>query len=191
MDEDTVAIGIIGRLTAIKNHKLFMNALSEVAEQSSKKIKAFVIGDGELMEQLKVLSASIEEKIKKDLFVFTSWIKEIDLVLPGMDIVCLSSFNEGTPVSLIEAQAAGIPVITTNVGGVMNVVEHEKTGLIINSFEVRDYAKGLLSLVDSEEKRQKMSQNGWIHVKDKFHYLRLCKDMEKLYKELLKKKGKL
>ena len=73
----------------------------------------------------------------------------------------------------------------------MNVVEHEKTGLIINSFEVRDYAKGLLSLVDSEEKRQKMSQNGWIHVKDKFHYLRLCKDMEKLYKELLKKKGKL
>ena len=93
-----------------------MNALSEVAEQSSKKIKAFVIGDGELMEQLKVLSASIEEKIKKDLFVFTSWIKEIDLVLPGMDIVCLSSFNEGTPVSLIEAQAAGIPVITTNVG---------------------------------------------------------------------------
>ena len=132
----------------------------------------------------------IEEKCKKDVFVFTSWIKNIDEALPGLDIVALSSFNEGTPVSLIEAQAANVPVISTNVGGVRNVVDDGETGVVVDSFEPKDYGEKLKGLIESSEIRQKMSQNGWNHVHDKFHYLRLCKDMEELYLRLLKKKNR-
>lgn len=189
LQDDEIVIGIIGRLTAIKNHQLFFNSIFEVVKSSHEKIKVFVIGDGELMEVLKVLANEIEQKTGEQIFVFTSWIKNIEMALPGLDIVCLSSLNEGTPVSLIEAQAAGIPVLTTNVGGVRNVVEDEKTGYIVDSFEVADYSAKLLKLVNSEEIRQKMSQNGWNHVQEKFHYVRLCADVADLYLDLLNKKG--
>lgn len=189
LEDDEIAIGIIGRLTAIKNHELFLNAVDHVLTNSKIKIKAFVIGDGELMQDLVGQSKLITEKHGLEAFVFTSWIKQIDEALPGLDIVCLTSLNEGTPVSLIEAQASQTPVITTNVGGVRNVVDHEKTGFIVDSFDAEKFGNQLLELVESKEKRDFMSQNGWNHVKEKFHYLRLCKDVEQLYKELLKKKG--
>jgi len=190
MEEDCVSIGIIGRLTAIKNHELFFNAIDSTVKSLNQKIKVFIIGDGELKEDLEKQCREIEEKHKKDIFVFTSWIKNIDEALPGLDIVALSSFNEGTPVSLIEAQASNTPVITTNVGGVRNVVDDGVTGVVVDSFEPNVYGEKLKALIESSEIRQKMSQNGWNHVQDKFHYLRLCKDVEELYLRLLKKKNR-
>jgi glycosyltransferase involved in cell wall biosynthesis len=187
--EDEIAIGIIGRLTAIKHHDLFLKSLDFLISKTDKKVRAFIIGDGELSDEIKSLAKRIEEKHKLNIFVFTSWIKQIDQVLPGLDIVCLTSKNEGTPVSLIEAQASQTPVISTNVGGVRNVVLDGVTGIVVDSFEPEIYGSELLELIESSEKREKMSQNGWIHVKEKFHYMRLCKDVENLYKELLQNKG--
>lgn len=189
VQQDELAIGIIGRLTSIKNHNLFLDAIEIAIEKIDSQIKVFIIGDGELMGELKKKAEAIENRIGRQVFIFTSWIKNVEEALPGLDLVCLSSLNEGTPVSLIEAQAAGIPVISTNVGGVRNVIAHEDTGLIVDSFSAEEYAKAVVTLVNSEKSRQKMSQNGWNHVKDKFHYTRLCKDVEELYKELLNKKG--
>ncbi|UKN02218.1 glycosyltransferase [Paracrocinitomix mangrovi] len=187
--DDELAIGIIGRLTAIKNHSLFIQSISASLTRTDKKLKVLIIGDGELMKEIKEECAEVEQQIGKQIFVFTSWIKNISEALPGLDLVCLSSKNEGTPVSLIEAQAAGVPVVTTNVGGVLNVVDNGNTGIVVDGFEVKDYANALLDLINNEEKRAKMSQNGWNHVEEKFHYLRLCKDMDNLYQELLEKKG--
>jgi glycosyltransferase involved in cell wall biosynthesis len=190
LGEDTIAIGIIGRLTAIKNHQLFFEAVNNIINTLDKNIKVFVIGDGELKNELEHHCNQIEGLHKKEIFVFTSWIKNIDQALPGLDIVGLSSFNEGTPVSLIEAQSANVPVITTNVGGVKNVVNDGETGIIVDSFDPKIYGEKLKVLVESSEIREKMSQNGWNHVQDKFHYLRLCKDVEELYLRLLKKKNR-
>ena len=117
----------------------------------------------------------------------TSWIKDIPAFNAGMDIICLTSKNEGTPVSLIEAQATGVPVITTNVGGVQDIIDQGNTGFVVNSFA--EYIEKLRFLIENEKKRQEMSQNGWAFVKEKFHYTRLVKDMEDYYKELLKQKG--
>ena len=168
---------------------MFLDAIEVAAEKIDSEIKVFIIGDGELMSDLTKKAEIIEKRIGKRLFIFTSWIKDVELVLPGLDLVCLSSLNEGTPVSLIEAQAAGIPVISTNVGGVRNVIAHEETGLIVDSFSAEEFANAVVTLATSEKSRQKMSQNGWNHVKDKFHYTRLCSDVEELYKELLNKKS--
>ena len=89
--------------------------------------------------------------------------------------------------SLIEAQAANVVVMSTNVGGVKDIVDENKTAFVIENFSTDDYANKLLELVHNEEIRKNMSQNGWNYVKDKFHYTRLCKDVENLYLELLKK----
>jgi len=184
-----IAIGIIGRLTSIKNHELFFDALKIIGTRTKKNIRVFVIGDGELMTELKHKAFLIEKQTAIQI-EFTSWITDIAQALPGLDIVALTSLNEGTPVSLIEAQAASVPVITTNVGGVADVVVNNETGYIIDGFEPSKYAQKLEVLIEDEEIRKKMSQNGWIHVKDKFHYERLCNDVAILYKELLEKKRK-
>jgi len=183
--EDEICIGIIGRLTDIKNHDLFFNVIDELLKLTTKKIRVFVIGGGELDDVLKQKAKQIESTHEKSIFTFTSWIKDVDTPLARLDVVCLTSHNEGTPVSLIEAQAANVVVMSTNVGGVKDIVDEDKTAFIIDNFSVSEYTKKLLILVEDEKKRNFMSQNGWSYVKDKFHYTRLCKNVEKLYLELL------
>ena len=105
-----------------------------------------------------------------------------------MDIVCLTSNNEGTPVSLIEAQAGGVPVVSTDVGGVRDVVLNGDTGFVVAVNDQESYVNRMLELIEDENKREKMSQNGWTFVQDKFHYKTLARNMDILYKDLLEKK---
>jgi len=196
LDNKTVAIGIIGRLVPIKNHKLFINAFAQLKNISSKKIKAFIVGDGELHDELIVyaaqrglmISTSSSFNANADIF-FTSWIKEIESVYAGLDIVALSSLNEGTPITLIEAQAAGKPIIATNVGGVSDTVWENHTALLSPSKDVQAYVQNLSKLVFDENLRLKFSANGWDFANHKFHYQRMVDEIETLYYEILKNKG--
>ena len=190
IDENEVCIGIIGRLTAIKNHQMFFEVIKNVASKTDQTIKVFVIGGGELENELKTQAKIIENKLDKSIFTFTSWIKDVDVPLSRLDVVCLTSHNEGTPVSLIEAQASNVVVMSTNVGGVKDILIEGETGYVIDDFSVNEYSNKLLDLIENKEKRQKMSQNGWDYVKEKFHYTTLCKNMENLYLELLKENEK-
>jgi len=190
INEDEVCIGIIGRLTPIKNHQMFFEVVKNVVQNTNQKIRIFVIGGGELENSLKTQAKTIEKQLGKTIFTFTSWIKDVDVPLSRLDVVCLTSHNEGTPVSLIEAQASNVVVMSTNVGGVKDVILEGETGFVIEDFSVKAYVQKLLNLVEDKEKRIKMSQNGWNYVKDKFHYTTLCKNMEKLYLELLQNNEK-
>lgn len=192
IEDDEIAIGIIGRLVPIKNHELFLRAFKYVLENTSKKVRAFVVGDGEsrdsiinLANELGIDFCQSTIEFKKTPLTFTSWIKEIDVVNAGVDMIALSSLNEGTPVSLIEAQAANNPIISTNVGGIENVVLQDKTGLLSDIEDLETYAHNLLELVENDNLRDSMKIEGWNHVKNKFSHTRLVNDMEKLYTRLL------
>ncbi len=194
IEDDEIAIGIIGRLVPIKNHKLFLQGLKYVLDNTDKKVRAFIVGDGESRDEIISLAQELgidfcrsNIELRKAPLTFTSWIKNIDVVNAGMDIIALSSLNEGTPVSLIEAQAANNPIISTNVGGIENVVIQNKTGLLSEIEDVESYGKNLLELVEDENKRELMQKEGWNHVKDQFSYTRLVNDIDQLYKKLLKK----
>jgi glycosyltransferase involved in cell wall biosynthesis len=117
----------------------------------------------------------------------TSWIKDINEFNAGMDIICLTSNNEGTPVSIIEAQASQVPVVSTNVGGVQNVMIDNETGFIVPKNNARIFADKLLVLIENEALRNEMGRKGWAFVKERFHFERLVKEMEHYYKELLTK----
>ena len=191
--DDEIAIGIIGRLVPIKNHQLFLNALRYVLDHTDKKVRAFIIGDGEsrdaiinLAKDLNIPFSRSNVKFEISPLTLTSWIKNIDIVNAGMDIIALSSLNEGTPVSLIEAQAANNPVVSTNVGGIENVVLQNKTGLLSDVEDLETYSANLLELVENNSKREAMSKEGWKYVKDQYSYKRLVSDVDKLYKDLLK-----
>ncbi len=192
LKDDEIAIGIVGRLVHVKNHKMFIDAIAKVKAQTNKKFRVFIIGDGELKEELisqaKALGLKIcnaDLSVDKPDIVFTSWIHNIDWAYAGLDLACLTSRNEGTPVSLIEAQAGNTPIISTNVGGIENVVLSGKTALLSKNEDTEDFANKLLQVINNDELRFSMQESGWEFVKDKFHYTRLVNDMKNLYYNLL------
>lgn len=193
LNDDEIAIGIIGRLVPVKNHELFINAIEHLLKNSERKIRAFIVGDGEYRNY--ITNLLVEKKISYSngnergvSVTFTSWQKDVDKVNAGLDIVALTSLNEGTPVSLIEAQAAGKPVVTTNVGGIQNIVLNNVTGLIAEKGNNEDFILKLKMLVEDDNFRNSLSGNGWEFVSGKFNYTRLVRDVSDLYQAMLKKK---
>jgi glycosyltransferase involved in cell wall biosynthesis len=182
-----VAIAIIGRLAPIKNHKLFLDSIEKVNSQTTKKLVFFIVGDGETRKEIEEQIERINSNQTIDIRL-TSWIHDIKTFNAGMDVICLTSDNEGTPVSLIEAQACNIPIISTDVGGVKDILLENETGYIVPKNNSEKFAEKLLLLIEDEKKREKMSQNGWLFVKDNFHYQRLVKDTEKYYLNLVENK---
>lgn len=176
LSDDTIAIGIIGRLVPIKNHALFLSAAATILAKTDKKIHFFVVGDGALRENLEKSIDNIATY-----FTFTSWRKDIDVVLAGLDIVALTSLNEGTPVCLIEAQAAGKAIVSTRVGGVGDTVLENETAFLSDSDD--DFIQKLLELIENEPLRKTFADNGNAFAHQKFSYTRLLEDMKKIYQK--------
>jgi glycosyltransferase involved in cell wall biosynthesis len=135
-DNSAVNIGIVGRLVPVKNHRLFLEAAAEVIKSISKNKPRFkIIGDGELRNELERYA----HKLNINTYVeFLGWQKEPSAIYSDLDVVCLTSVNEGTPVSLIEAMASGRAVVTTDVGGVRDLLgnEVEIVSAIDTSFKI-------------------------------------------------------
>ncbi|MEY4603251.1 MAG: hypothetical protein RIT43_543 [Bacteroidota bacterium] len=184
ISDHTVAVALIGRVVPVKNHQMFLDVVEQVSRKIDVPVKFFIVGDG---TEKKALEERIEKmKLPRHVqIIMTSWILDIAKFNAGMDVICLTSLNEGTPVSLIEAQASGIPVVATDVGGVRDVVNDGKTGFVVPSLDVGKFSEKLLFLLQNKKTREEMSQNGWTFVEDKFHYTRLVKNMETYYKKLL------
>lgn len=195
LSDDEIAIGIIGRLVPVKNHYLFLKAIKHVFDKSSKKVKAFIIGDGETREDLQNLArevnipfSTVQSVEHVHPLVFTSWRSDIDCINAGLDIICLTSLNEGTPVSLIEAQAANKPVVSTRVGGVADIVTEGETALLADVGDTEMFCDHILRLVQDDQLRTKLGENSFRHVMERFSYQRLVSDMSRLYYELLERK---
>jgi glycosyltransferase involved in cell wall biosynthesis len=157
--DDEIAIGIVGRLVPVKNHSLFLRAIHYVLQRSSRKIKAFVVGDGETRADLEKEALALGMGFSNGdnashPLVFTSWRSDVDVVNAGLDIVALASFNEGTPVSLIEAQASNKPIVSTKVGGIGDIVLEGKTALLANVDDEETFYRHLLQLVEASHFEQ-------------------------------------
>jgi glycosyltransferase involved in cell wall biosynthesis len=194
--DDEIAIGIVGRLVPIKNFGLFVDAIAQVLQSTTKKIKVLIIGDGEernnietQLKQLHIPYNYYPENKTTEKVTLTSWLTNMDEVFAGLDIVCLTSLNEGTPVSLIEAQASCKPIVTTNVGGIKDIVIENETAFITPTNEVTPFVNALMKLIENDTLRIEMGKEGYNFVKNKFDKMRLVHDMSSLYKKLLSLKG--
>lgn len=125
LEENEMAVAIVGRLVQVKQHRLFLQmALQLLTKQHAKKYRFFIVGDGEekgrLLELVRQSGSSLRSSQTESPadFTFTSWQTNMGTVLSGIDILVLTSLNEGTPVSILEAMGAGKPVVATPVGGI-------------------------------------------------------------------------
>lgn len=192
--DEEIAVGIIGRIVPIKNHSYFINIAVQALKQSSKKLRFFIIGDGS--EAIKI---SLQTEIKnlgldycyfpdnpvKATFTFTSWIIDIEKAYAGLDIIMITSLNEGTPVSLMEAQVSGKPVLSTLVGGVPDVVINNETGYCIEKNNFNEYVQKLLLLAEDEELRNKMGAKGKEFIENNFSVQQLISKTREYFRECL------
>ena len=192
---DEIAIGIIGRIVPVKNHSLFVAAAKELLVSTDQKIRLIVIGDGDMRPQMEneLKDAGIDYAYypndpRHATAICTSWLTNMDEVLAGLDIVALTSHNEGTPVSLIEAQAASRPLVSTNVGGVSDVVMDHQSGFITEPGNATQFAAALQQLAEQPRLRASFGEQGRRHVTGTFSYQRLVTDMSAYYHRLLTEK---
>jgi glycosyltransferase involved in cell wall biosynthesis len=177
VNDKTVLVGIVGRLTEIKNHEMFLETVARVGLDN---VRYVIIGDGSLRASLeaKARSLGIEQKV-----VFAGGRKDPEFFYPALDIVALTSRNEGTPLTLIEAMANARPVIATLVGGVVDLLGNDR-GIGVRPDDVDAFAAGLGTLIKDKMLRDKLGRSGFEFVEQNYRKERLLEDIEDLYGEL-------
>jgi len=175
---DRLECAFIGRVTQIKRPDRFLDVVSEIKRRGIK-LEFFMAGDGELLETCRERIAREQLPVK-----VLGWQSDIEKVLSSADIVILTSDNEGTPLSLIQAGMAGLPVVATRVGSVPEVVLDEITG-VITSLNIQEIADALEKLANSSDLRDRMGATAKEFTLGNFGVNRLVHDHEELYKKLL------
>jgi glycosyltransferase involved in cell wall biosynthesis len=169
--------GVLGRLVPVKDHATLFAAVATVPG-----LHLAVLGDGELRATLEALAHEIGIS---DRTHFTGWWRDVPSALADLDVVVLSSRNEGTPVALVEALAASRPVVATDVGGVGHVVQHGETGWLCAPGDAAGLARLLQQVIADPETSGRMAEAGRLRVTARFGYERLLADHRALYEELL------
>ena len=148
---DATLVGFVGRLTGIKRPDRFVRVAAAVSNATF-----VVVGNGPLKEQ------TVRDASSLNNVIFRDWCDDVSLVLGALDAVVLTSDNEGVPLSLIEAASAGVPVVSTDVGSVREIVEHGKTGFVVN--DERALAEAVSRLVDDTTLRRSMGERAVAHI---------------------------
>jgi glycosyltransferase involved in cell wall biosynthesis len=181
--KQSIQCAYIGRVTQIKRPDRFLDVVSEVKRRGLA-IEFFMAGDGELLRYCRdrITQENLPVKVM-------GWQSNIERVLSAADIVILTSDNEGTPLSLIQAGMAGLPVVTTRVGSVPEVVLDGVTGIITN-LDVQEIADALEKIANSAELRAQMGASAQEFTLANFGVERLVNDHEELYKKLIANRAK-
>jgi len=179
----TLQCAFIGRVTQIKRPDRFLDVVSEIKKRGVH-IEFFIAGDGELLDTCRgrIMRENLPVKV-------LGWQSDIEKVLIAADIVVLTSDNEGTPLSLIQAGMARLPVVTTRVGSVHEVVIDGTTG-IIAGLDVQEIANALEKLANDSELRAQMGVAAQQFTLANFGVKRLVHDHEELYKKLFASRAK-
>ncbi|MBU1486729.1 glycosyltransferase family 4 protein [bacterium] len=178
LSKDHLLIGIIARLVPIKGHAYFFEAAKMILDEV-KAARFIVVGDGELREELKGLTKRL--KIEDKTF-FLGFRSDLDRIYADLDLIVLSSLNEGLPTAIIEAMASAKPVVATRVGGVADLIEDGVNGILVPPKSSSKLASACLEVLKDQEQAGKMGQEGR-RRSSQFELSRLIKDIESLYEE--------
>lgn len=175
--QDVPLVGIIGRLIPVKNHLLFLQAALQVRRQYPN-TRFVIVGDGYLRASLE---AQTRELGLSDAVLFTGWQKDTTHIYSDLDVSVISSLSEGTPVPVIEALAAGCPVVATKVGGLPDLLDGGRLGYLVASGSIEDLAEAICETL-SEPPDMTQAQAAML---DRYSINRLVNDLDSLYRGLL------
>jgi len=173
-------VGIVGRLVPIKDVDTFVEAATLVAA-AIPDVRFAIVGDGEERARLEPRAvAALGDRIR-----FFGWRKDTAAVLGDLSVSVNTSLNEGTPVALIEALAAGRPVVATSVGGTPDLLDGGRYGVLVPPKSPREVANAMTRVLESPEDARRQALDGQAFVLERYSVERLLRDMAALYEELL------
>ena len=178
ISSNKTVIGWVGRVDLVKNPRMLLKAAQLLKGED---LHFLLIGDGELLSDMRRLA---KELSIESIITFPGHREDIPAILTAMDIYVLSSLNEGFGRSIIEAQAAGLPVIATNVGGVREIIMDGETGILIPSQDYQALAHKIMKLMKEPALRQRLSADADLRL-NRFSLKNTVDNIENLYRELL------
>jgi len=178
LNDDAIYCAFIGRITQIKRPDRFLDVVAEIKSRGVD-LHFIVAGSGDLLQY-----CQDRAKAENLLVTFLGWREDIEVVLAAADFVLLTSDNEGTPLSLIQAGMVGIPVVATNVGSTNEIVVNGKTGLLTD-LSVKELSDAVAKVATDSTLRAKMGAAGKEYTLARYGVDRLVKDHQDLYLRLL------
>jgi glycosyltransferase involved in cell wall biosynthesis len=179
---DAEVVTTVGRLTAIKQHRLFLDAIA-IAARARPALVAVIAGDGELRADLEAYAAQlgIADRVR-----FLGWRRDLATIYAATNVFLLTSRNEGTPVALIEAMAAGVPGVSTDVGGVKDVIVSSDVGTLAPDGDAAALAAAVVRYVSDPDRARSHGLRARQAVLDRYSLDRLVTDIHALYRDLLR-----
>ncbi len=179
ISENAYILGTVARLDPIKNQKMMIKAL-KIVRRSFPETFLIIVGDGPERETLKNFASELQVSSH---VVFTGFREDTHLFYRNMDMFLLTSFSEGTAMTLLEAMASCLPCIATNVGGNPEIVRDRETGFVIPGDNEEILAEKIIYLFEEKSMREKMGQAGRRRFEENF----TAKKMAEAYQEMYKK----
>jgi glycosyltransferase involved in cell wall biosynthesis len=197
IEADEVVVGTVGRLVPVKNHELLFEALPPLEEILGRRVRVLVVGSGLREAELRHHAArvGIGERV-----LWLGWRRDLPRLYPAMDALALTSFDEGTPVAVLEALASGTPVAARAVGGVPEILRGMPRSILVEGDTPGDMARGLARVLTRQEDgegeeetveagHEEAAETLRRAVARRYSVDRLARDMEALYREALEEVG--
>ena len=180
IDQHAHVVTTVGRLTAIKQHGLFLETFARVASTDPAAI-ALVVGDGELRGEIEAKAAALGISARVRML---GWRRDLATINAATDVFLLTSRNEGTPVALIEAMASGVPGVSTDVGGVKDVIPNQQVGRLAPFGDAGALSAAITDLLSDDRRRRESGDAARAHVLERYSVDRLVDDIDLLYQRL-------
>jgi len=180
LPEEAFLVGSVGRLVEVKGHLHLIRAIAEL-----ERVHVILVGEGELKETLQqeAMQLGCEERLH-----FLGFSEEIPELLKSLDLFVLPSLNEGMGRALLEAMAAGLPCIATRVGGVVDLIEEGRTGMLVPAKNPEALSVAIRELMDHQEKRDSLGHRAKEWVDDSYGREHMVDRLAALYDQVVKEK---
>lgn len=178
--KDKLTVGIIARLSDVKGQDILLRAFKSVVQK--KEVQLLLIGEGPFKGQLLKISNDLKFK---DEVVFINNSGNIEEYMSALDIFCMPSRQEGLGLSIMEAQACGLPVVASNVGGIPELIEHGQTGVLVEKENESALAEALIDLLDCKEKRDLIAERAYQLAQKKYSKEEMVKQTLRVYQGCL------
>ncbi len=177
-------VGAVGRLSVEKGAKYFLEA-AKIVLAKEPNVRFLLVGDGPQARVLKEYAQTlgIERHV-----IFTGFQPEVAAFYALMEIFALTSLREGTPMALLEAMAAGVPVVATNVGGVPQIVRHRDNGMLAPAQEAPKIAEALTHLLRHREEAARLAMNAQRTIHEKYSAAAMARRYENIYDDVTKRR---
>ena len=179
--EGELVVGTVGRLAAVKNHRMLIESAGDAATKSSQRIVLVIVGDGPEKERL----AAAAQAAPPGLRVVLAGAQRAEEWLPAFDVFALCSDSEGLPIALLEAMACGVPAIVTAVGAMPEVVGHGRAGILVPPQDRAALAREIAALCGDAGRRSALADAALRRVQERHSAERMARDYEALYSKVL------